>query len=424
MKISEKRYNYFYYLFLYAISATLIFMRFSTILIILFVFFSLVFYKKFIYSKKDLILILIIASPLVLNILFFWNNDTLVGGVKSIEKYLSLLFFPLLIIGYRKRIDIIKVINVYVFSSTVILLFLFMRYIIFYSENFIKYLNGVNLWQMGYDFANSFSSHAPALNMHICFIFTLSVYVFLKQKDRSKKIFSFIVSTIGLFFLLYVNTRIAIINAIICAFVIIVLEAIKENEKRKLLIKKMGFAIISIFIFGIVFITIYPRLIYKFTEGTFTDMGMIGRIDELDRPETKHGSLVMRVSVWKSTLELAKDNWWYGFGASDAKGELINYFNQTNQKHLAKWRFPVHNQYLDFLLKFGILGIIVCFTYIFFIAYLGVKLNSSIMISFFIIFCISNLTDDFLIRYDGIAFSGLWMSIFANQFKFRSNEES
>ncbi len=426
MKISEKRYNDIYNFFLYTISATLVFRKVSTFLIILFAAFNLFFLRKLSYSKKSLYLILVIASPFILDILFFWNNDDLTQGLKSVEKRVSLLLFPLFIIGYYKRIDFYKLIKTYVLSTTVILLGLFLRYIILFYDKFQKYLEGVYSWQMGYDFANSFEMHAPALNMHISFATVLSAYLLLNRKSKQINKIVHIVTFLILFgFLLYVNTRVAMLNCLICTVFIVVYETIRKKEKIKQMLRRL---IITAGVFSLLFIafvSIYPRLLFKLSEESFSNMDKIGRLDEIERPETKvHGSLVTRLSIWKSSLEMVQSKYWTGYGASDAKRELVDYFELTNQKYLAKFKFPVHNQYIDFLLKFGILGLAVSLLYVFFIGYLGIKLHNSAIISFFFIFFISNLTDDFLIRYDGITFSGLWFSIFANQYKFKISEEN
>ena len=155
-------------------------------------------------------------------------------------------------------------------------------------------------------------------------------------------------------------------------------------------------------------------MVEKYTKVTFGHMDKIGRLDEIKDPQIHvFNSLVTRISIWKSSLELSKNHLLFGFGASDNKKELISYYKKTNQKFLAKYEFPVHNQILDFLLKYGIFGVITFFIYIGNIFFLGLKLKNEIVFSFFIIFFISNLTDDFLIRFDGIVFSGLWISIFS-----------
>lgn len=425
MMNSEKKYENFFNFFIYIISITLIFRKISTFFIILFVIFNVVFFKKLNHDKKSIYLVLIILSPLLLDILFFWNNDNLYLGLKSSEKRLTLLFFPLFIIGFRKQINFNKLIKFYTISMTTIMVVLFIRYTILNNKNFVQYLNGKYLWQMGYDFSNSFDMHAPALNMHISFV-TISLLYLLLKKNRVwyKNAFYGFLFLLTFTMVLYINTRIAIINSFLCTLIIILLITINKKENIKLLIKKLFLYNLAMFLCFTIFVSIYPHLIHKISKESFLNIDMVGRLDEIENPETTiHGSLVTRLSIWKSSLELAKDNLWVGFGASDSKRELVNYYNQTNQKYLEKFKFPVHNQYLDFLLKFGILGFIVVLSYVFFIGYLGVKINNALMISFFVIFFTSNLTDDFLIRYDGITFSGFWISIFANQYKFKLRSE-
>lgn len=153
----------------------------------------------------------------------------------------------------------------------------------------------------------------------------------------------------------------------------------------------------------------------KYTSTTFAYMDKVGKLDEIDHPEyTVFNAFVTRVSVWKSAWELSVKNLPFGVGASDSKPELNKYFAETNQHFLAKYEFPTHNQFLDFLLKFGILGPLVVLLYIFTIGYLGYDLKNAIIFSFFFIFFTSNLTDDFLLRFDGIAFSGFWFSVFGS----------
>jgi O-antigen ligase len=153
----------------------------------------------------------------------------------------------------------------------------------------------------------------------------------------------------------------------------------------------------------------------KYARVTFAYMDKVGQLDSIENPEAKvFNSLVTRLSIWKSAWELSLENLPFGVGASDGKPELVQYYKQTNQHFLAKYEFPTHNQFLDFLLKFGILGPIVVFLYLFTIGFLGFRTKNAIIIAFFFIFFTSNLTDDFLLRFDGIVFSGLWFSIFGS----------
>ncbi len=415
MKISEEAYDKLFNVLILLIGLTLIFRQISTILIIVFAVFNAIFYKKLSYNKSQLIWLGIIASPFLLDVIFFWNNDVLVKGFKYIEKRLSLFIFPLFLLGYHKRLDLHKVLKIYSHGMVIVMLLVFIRYSILYTENLLKYLNGIHLWEMGYHFGNSIEMHAPALNMHLSFVSISCLYLFYNRKSGIK---SFIINGLLLLlsfaFVMYVNTRVAVVTTILGYAIVSFYEIFKKKNLAKAL--KISLILISVVILSmVIFVKIFPYSVKKFTEGSFADMEYVGRLDEVEKPEVRFfNKLVTRVSIWKSALELASEKPLVGYGAADSKTALNNYYEQTNQKFLAKYKFPTHNQYIDFLLKFGVLGTVVVLFYILSIGYIGFKLEHPVVIAFCMLFFISNLTDDFLIRYDGITFSGLWFSIFAN----------
>jgi hypothetical protein len=418
MTISEKNFNKIFNGFLVLLAIAMIFRKPCTLLIILFTVFNLFFIKKLNYTKKSLILILLIASPLVLEIIMFWNNDSFLKGLKSLEKYSSLLVFPLFILGNYQRIQFLKILRFYSIVTTIILLFFFIRFIIYYPELIHKYLNGNDLWEMGYEFSNSIGIHAPALNMHLAFVSISCLFfvfdAFRLHEKLAYKISSVIIFVLSFFFVLFVNTRMALFNALI-GFVLVFFGGVIRKYNFK---KVIGTLAILIVVLGSVlffFVQNNPFMKEKYSSVTFAYMDKVGKLDEIENPEAKvFNSLVTRVSIWKSGWELAINHLPFGVGASDGKPELLKYFKQTNQYFLAKYEFPTHNQFLDFFIKFGILGPLVVLLYIFTIGYLGVSLKNALVFSFFFLFFTSNLTDDFLLRFDGIAFSGLWMALFGS----------
>lgn len=430
MNISEKNFSKIFHVFLCLIAIAMIFRKPCSLLIILFAAFNLIFIKKLKYTKTTLILIACIASPILLELLMFWNNDSFAKGLKAIEKSTSLLIFPLFIIGNYQRINFIKIAQTYVIATTLIMLFFFIRFNIIDAELMNKYLNGIHLWEMGYQFAHSIGIHAPALNMHLAFVSVCALYfVFDSFRNHEKaqfKILCVIVFLLSFFFVLFVNTRMALMN-VLAGFVIVLFCEIRSKINIKKIVPTV--IMVVVLVTGIIFFFVQkdPYMKEKYSTTTFAYMDKVGKLDEIDHPEIKvFNSLVTRVSIWKSALELSVKNLPFGVGASDGKPELNKYYKTTNQQFLAKYEFPTHNQFLDFLLKFGILGPFVVLLYIFTISYLGYDLKNGMILSFFLIFFTSNLTDDFLLRFDGIAFSGLWFSIFGSywlQQKFTLDKE-
>lgn len=418
MTISEKQFNNIFSFFLVAIACTLIFRKPCTWLIFAFSLLNILNFKKTQWSKKALVLAGIIASPFLLELVFFWNNDSLSQGIKSIEKTTALVLFPLFILGNYQRISFLKLLGYYVNTTTLVMIVFALRFVFVFPEYVTKYWHGVHLWEMGYVFANSIGIHAPALNMHLAFVSIAALYLLLQswqmKKDKSVVFFNFMVFACSFFFVLLVNTRMALFNVLAGYLFVVFSFFLAHFNLKKMMLYGLciGGVIAGIFI---LFVQKNPYMKEKYSSVTFAYMDKVGKLDEIDHPEIKvFNALVTRVSIWKSAWELSLQHLPFGVGSSDGKPELVKYFKQTNQHFLAKYAFPTHNQFLDFLLKFGVLGPLVVLLYIGAIGYLGIDLKNAVVFSFFFLFFTSNLTDDFLLRFDGITFSGFWFSIFGS----------
>lgn len=360
---------------------------------------------------------LIIAAPFLLEIFFFFSNDSLKLGLKSLEKTITMIVFPLFILGNYKKIEFYKLLQWYCLMTIVFMVVFFIRFRIVYDYLFFNYYNGVDLWEMGYEFSNSIGIHAPALNMHLAFV-SISCMFLLFQSFASNKILLIklgmsLLFLLSFFFVLLVNTRMALMNTLV-GFLVVIFFQISNKISLNKLKTAMVIAVVLISSVLYLFITKNTFMKEKYTTEMFSHIDKIGKLDEIDHPEiVVYSSLVTRLTIWKTTWELALKKLPFGVGSSDGKPELFKYYKDTNQRFLAKYEFPVHNQYLDFLLKFGILGLIVVIGYVWNIARLGFKLRNPIVLSFFFLFFTSNLTDDYLIRFDGIAFSAFWISVFS-----------
>lgn len=421
MILSEKKYNKIFNLFLCILPVSFVFMKLANILVILFVLFNLIFYKKLVFNRTKLFLCTIVAIPLLLDLLFFLNNSSFYLAIKSTEKHLLFLIFPIIIIGYNRSINFNKLLKTYVVLMLTLMVFLFIRYIIIYPEFINKYIQGIHLWEMGYHFTNSFNNHAPALNMHLSFMSVMCFYLIItaKNEGKLKMVIYLLQFLLSIFFLFYVNTRVAVVSAVLGCALVSVFYFLKSKNKT-VVIKRAIILGVFVSISIISFVNIFPYSIKKYTEGSFANMDMVGRLDEFENPKAEvFNALVTRVSIWKSALELSRQSPYIGFGAADAKQRLFEFYKESNQKFLYKYKFPVHNQFIDYLIKYGIIGVLLILVFMFFIGYIGLVNREPLIFVFFVLFFLSNLTDDFLILFSGISFSAFWVSIFSNMHYYR-----
>lgn len=412
-----KTYVIYYDFMLGVLASSLVFIKPATALIFLFVVLNFIFLRKIHFDKEVKAHALIIAIPLIFHLLFLWNNESLFEGIKHLEKYLMMFIFPLLIVGQNIKISIGNIFKAYSVCFTLLLLIGLTTHIVINHNLFSNYLQGDLVWQMGYKFASSLNTHAPALNMHVAFLVVVNFYLLLKNATQ-KNTYSLITYRLGLFFisilvLFILNTRIAMLNAFLGLLLVTYLEL---KNKIKKLILFFGGTIIVVGFSLTIFLVKFPYLINKYSSVTFKHMDKIGSLDDIENPEKEvYSALVTRVSIWKTTIDLSKRNLLIGVGAADGKKRLFKAYKDTSQFFLEKHSFPVHNQYLDFFLKFGVLGFIFTLAYMLNIYCIAKQTQVSLVYFFFILFSTSNLTDDFLIRFDGIIFSAFWVSVFLSQ---------
>src|SRR5690606_40571261 len=113
MIVSEKKFHSIQQILLILIASTIFFSLLCTLLILFFSVFSIVHYKYLSFTKKQLLFIALISVPLLLEIFFLWNNNSLQAGMKSLEKNLSLLILPVFIIGNATNLNFIRIITYY-----------------------------------------------------------------------------------------------------------------------------------------------------------------------------------------------------------------------------------------------------------------------------------------------------------------------
>jgi O-antigen ligase len=247
----------------------------------------------------------------------------------------------------------------------------------------------------------------------MAFVSIINFYIFIKKENGATKYLYLFIFLTSIFLLLFINTRMAIMDTAIGCIIVVFYQLKNKENVVKLLINTF-ITVLFIGLLSIVFLKKDSYLKEKFSSIAFAHMDKVGRLDEIDHPEVAvYSSLVTRISIWKSALELSYKELPFGTGSSDGRNELVKYYKKTNQIFLAKYKFATHNQYIDFLLKFGFIGLVVTIGYIFSFLYFGLKTQEPILVASFFLFFTSNLTDDFLIRFDGIVFSGFWLTIFA-----------
>ena len=83
------------------------------------------------------------------------------------------------------------------------------------------------------------------------------------------------------------------------------------------------------------------------------------KILQKSEPEQEVDGITARIILWKSALNLFKNNPVLGVGTGDIKDELMQEYLKFDFQEGVQKKFNCHNQYLQFAATLGIIGILV-----------------------------------------------------------------
>jgi hypothetical protein len=122
-------------------------------------------------------------------------------------------------------------------------------------------------------------------------------------------------------------------------------------------------------------------------------------------------TMIQRIELWKSSVQLIKNHPWVGVGTGDA-ADVFAAWLFVQDSLLKKTDLRSHNQFLTFTIAFGIIGL---FVFLFALIYPAVKQRifwDFLYLSFFLIAFISMLTEDTLETQAGVTFFAFFSCLF------------
>jgi hypothetical protein len=123
-------------------------------------------------------------------------------------------------------------------------------------------------------------------------------------------------------------------------------------------------------------------------------------------------SLSQRIEYYKKGWHLLKNNWLFGTGTGDIKNEFKQQFRKENALLDQIYVYLPHNQYLTFLISFGILGFIIICGSVFIPVYRMKSFRVMLFNIFFVIILVSMVAEDSLETHPGVSFFAYFYSIF------------
>jgi hypothetical protein len=123
-------------------------------------------------------------------------------------------------------------------------------------------------------------------------------------------------------------------------------------------------------------------------------------------------SVVQRYLYLEAGLNIAKENLLIGVGNGDVQDEFINYYESVQSPLNTKWRLKAHNQFLTFIISFGIPGFLIFLLALIAPPFLAGRHHSFFVIGFLILFFVSMFSEDTLETARGAVFPAFFYTIF------------
>lgn len=122
-------------------------------------------------------------------------------------------------------------------------------------------------------------------------------------------------------------------------------------------------------------------------------------------------SLSQRIEYFKATIFIIKNNFW-GVGTGNYKIVFNDAFAQINSKLKPELRNNVHNQYLNYVVKFGVFGFLLIMIFLFLAFKWKRQFNNVLSILLIIIVGITCLGETTLETHTGLHFFLFFLSVF------------
>lgn len=333
---------------------------------------NLIVYRRSIASLNPLVFL--ISIPLGVYAIGLINTSNLDYGISFFIKNMSFLTFPLIFYSLNKYINREKILKSYLIG--LVLNNIYLIYLFLYYFNF-----GAKFYMI----VTTDMYHSTYMGMYNIVAFWICIFFFKKKSKKRYQLFA-------LFFLIsavLTSARIIFLLAIISLIVYLVL--IFNSKLKK------AIAIALTLIVGSAVIITVPSVNQKFHQ--FIE------IDEIGFDKDNYQSISSRFGKIEASVEVIKNNIWFGTGTGDIIDELVKEYRKMKFVMGYKYRYNPHNQFLDNIVRNGLIGGGISLIVIYILPIIvSIRKKDFLTLSFILIISSVSLTESILDVHKGITF--------------------
>ncbi len=125
-------------------------------------------------------------------------------------------------------------------------------------------------------------------------------------------------------------------------------------------------------------------------------------IPSFDAPDEEFNELTLRLTIFKCSTYIIKENPVFGTGVGDVMAELESVYRKVNFKFGYNNAYDPHNQYLRVCLGTGLVGLALFLATLITLLYIALRSGDWLVVGFMIVYCSSFLFESVLERHSGI----------------------
>lgn len=358
-------------------------------------------------SEKELIKYITQNKFILITIVIFiglltFNNVLLTD-------FLLFLSYPVIFYIYKySNINKRDSLKKYFCYSNVIFIFIVLisKFFTLYKTGFDHFLNDGYWWNkiIYLSLVEPVGGHPTYISLFILvsLIFVLNQVVI--ERWFFSKTISIIIFSFQLFFLILLSVKIAFISIVF--LLVLFLFWVMQHRNSKLLIASS----LTLILLAFILIISLPSIKYRLKH----DFQQIQNSDNLYDTNSKFSE---RLALWKSSIDLIIENPFIGtsmrnINSKDAifeKVMQINSFSNTPKNS--------HNNFLEFGVRYGLLGFLIFFVLCVSVIYFGLKHYSFFITSISSVFILFSLTESFLFREMGVMLLAITIGISYKEIK-------
>jgi O-antigen ligase len=367
----------------------------SILMLLFFVFSSIIFIKKKDYKiKRNVgVKVLLFSGIFILYIIGSLYSDNSIEAVNFIIRTSPLLLFPLSIgILAKGKIDSAKI-------KTVLKLFVISLVLALLCIHLYLYRNTIDLsnWEYRLAFEKLTDVHGTYFSLWIAF----GVLILFSQLFTVKKKTIIFLSIIIIYFTywqLVIGARLPLISTL---FLVTLLLVYKIKNKRLKISVVIGIATTCIVLLFFNQKKIIEKLDFSLPKGDY------------HLQHTTMTSEQIRGGVYYCSFNLVQKQWFFGYGIGDVNDELNACYKKEIDTNVYQIKhYNAHNQYVQMLLSSGIIGLLIFIASIMVAIRHSYKKKLKLFLLLNLLLTICFFTENILSRHDGILFYAFFNAIF------------